>query len=86
MRRVGQSTLPPLKGTLLQRILFPDYVSAQGPVPTPWTQVDPFCLLNDSRVRLERAHAPKGWGAGRVVLSHDATMVDVFQQGFFPGT
>src|SRR5271166_3614562 len=24
-----------------QRMPFPDYVSAQGPVPTPWTQVDP---------------------------------------------
>ena len=29
-----------------QRMPFPDYVSAQGPVPIPWTQVDPVCFLS----------------------------------------
>src|SRR5271157_2567349 len=71
-----------------QRMPFPDYVSAQGPVPTPWTQVDPVVF---SRLRpaapaaLQRPSGCAWSNSGRMVenVSRRTRSVDVFQQGRF---
>jgi len=71
-----------------QRMPFPDYVSAQGPVPTPWTQVDPVVFSRLRRAAPGDLQRPCGcaWSnSGRMVenVSRRARSVDVFQQGRF---
>ena len=71
-----------------QRMPFPDYVSAQGPVPTPWTQVDPVVFSRLRRAAPGELQRPCGcaWSnSGRMVenVSRRARSVDVFQQGRF---
>ena len=71
-----------------QRMPFPDYVSAQGPVPTPWTQVDPVVFSRLRRAAPDDLQRPCGcaWSnSGRMVenVSRRARSVDVFQQGRF---
>src|SRR5208283_3587640 len=71
-----------------QRMPFPDYVSAQGPVPTPWTQVDPVVFSRLHRAAPGELQRPCGcaWSnSGRMVenVSRRARSVDVFQQGRF---
>ena len=71
-----------------QRMPFPDYVSAQGPVPTPWTQVGPVVFSRLRRAAPGDLQRPCGcaWSnSGRMVenVSRRARSVDVFQQGRF---
>src|SRR5271166_1622940 len=71
-----------------QRMPFPGYVSAQGPVPTPWTQVDPVVFSRLRRAAPGELQRPCGcaWSnSGRMVenVSRRARSVDVFQQGRF---
>ena len=79
-----------------QRMPFPDYVSAQGPVPTPWTQVDPVVFSRLRRAAPGELQRPcgcawsgptprRGGETGRMVenVSRRARSVDVFQQGRF---
>ncbi len=71
-----------------QRMPLPDYVSAQGPVPTPWTQVDPVVFSRLRRAASGELQRPCGcaWSnSGRMVedVSRRARSVDVFQQGRF---
>ena len=67
---------------------FPDYLSAQWPVPTPWTQLDPVALSTpSSRTRVNSNDlVGAAWSnSGRLVenVSRRARSVDVFQQGRF---
>src|SRR5208337_432824 len=71
-----------------QRMPFPDYVRTQGPVPTPWTQVDPVVFSRLRRAAPGDLQRPCGcaWSnSGRMVenVSRRARSVDVFQQGRF---
>src|SRR5271166_951828 len=53
-----------------QRMPFPDYVSAQGPVPIPWTPMDPVVFSLLRRAALVDPQRPCGcaWGdASRMV-------------------
>src|SRR5271157_4082874 len=82
------NALPPLKWCSFWANPSLDEFSAQGPVPTPWTRMDPVVFSRLRRAAPGDLQRPCGcaWSnSGRMVrtVSRRDDSVDVFQQGRF---